>query len=170
MKIIIETDRLYLCVFEDSQIESAKNFWGDKEVMALCDGPTPHELLLKVIEGYRKCHDVKGLSVYAVILKETKEVIGCAGFNIVSSMEEVELIYHFIKSAWGKGYASEAATACLELVKSHGKVQKIIASASPENIGSLKILEKIGFTFKGMKWFDDTQQDEHFYEYIITSS
>ena len=43
----------------------------------------------------------------------------------------------------------------------------ITASASPENKGSLQVLEKIGFTFIGMEWFDDTQQEEPCYEYRI---
>lgn len=170
MKIVIETARLYLCVFEEEHIESAKHFWGNQEVMALCNGPTPHEQLSQVIAGYRKCHEVLGLSVYAVIIKETNEVIGSAGFNIAGSMKEVELIYHFIQSSWGKGFASEAAKACIELAKRHTNIQKVTASASPENKGSLKILEKIGFTYKGMKWFDDTQQEEPYYEYIIVSN
>jgi ribosomal-protein-alanine N-acetyltransferase len=55
----------------------------------------------------------------------------------------------------------------LDLAKNSGKVQLVTASASPENEGSLKILEKIGFTYKGMKWFDDTEQEEPYYEYKI---
>ncbi|WP_391202418.1 GNAT family N-acetyltransferase [Psychrobacillus sp. L4] len=167
MENVFETDRLFLCVFEDAHLDYVKQFWGNEEVMALCDGATSHEILLQVIEAYRKCHEVKGLSVYAVIDKETNEVLGSAGFNVTSSLIEVELIYHFSKKSWGKGYATEAAKACLELAKNHGKVQLVTASASPHNTGSLKILEKIGFTFIGMKWFDDTEQEEPYYEYKI---
>ncbi|WP_391123217.1 GNAT family N-acetyltransferase [Psychrobacillus sp. L3] len=81
------------------------------------------------MEGYRKCHVDKGLSVYAVIEKETNEVIGSAGFNMTGSVNEVELIYHFSKFFLGKGYATEAASACLELAKNHGKVDLVTASA-----------------------------------------
>ena len=165
MEIVYETDRLYLCVFEDDHLEYAKQIWGDEEVMALCDGATSHEILLQVIKGYRKCHEVNSLSVYAVIEKETTEVLGSAGFNVTSSLNEVELIFHFSKKSWGKGYATEAASACLEVARNHGEVHLVTASASPKNNGSLKILEKIGFTFKGMKWFDDTEQEEPYYEY-----
>ncbi|MEK4486673.1 GNAT family N-acetyltransferase [Psychrobacillus sp. FSL H8-0484] len=167
MEIVYETDRLYLCVFEDAHLESTKQFWGDEEVMTLCAGPASHEVLHKVIEGYRKCHNVHGLSVYAVKEKETNEIIGAAGFNTSGSLIEVELIYHFSKNSWGKGYATEAANACLEVAKNHGDVQLVTASASPENEGSLKILEKVGFRFKEMRYFDDTEQEEPYYEYEI---
>lgn len=167
MEIIYETERLYLCVFDQSHEEAAKQFWGDEEAMLLCDGPSAHELLPKVIEGYRKLHEDKGLSVYAVVEKESNEVIGAVGFNPTDSMEVIELIYHFSKKSWGKGFATEAAAACLELAKSTKNIKLITASADPLNLGSLKILKKIGFTYIGMKWFEDTEQEEPYYEYNI---
>ena len=167
MEIIYETKRLYLCVFNDSHLDAVKKFWGDEEVMALCDGASSSDVLGRVIEGYRKCHEINGLSVYAVKDKESKEIIGAAGFNCVNSLSDVELIYHYSKKSWGKGFATEAAYACVEIAINHGEVQVITASASPENKGSLKVLEKIGFPFKCMKWFEDTEQEELYYEYRI---
>ncbi|WP_313891640.1 GNAT family N-acetyltransferase [Psychrobacillus sp.] len=167
MEMAFETERLELHVFDDKHIEYVKQFWGDEEVMKLCDGATSHEVLFKVIAAYRTCHEVNRLSVYAVKEKETGEIIGAAGFNITGAISEVELIYHFSKNSWGKGFATEAALACIELAKNHGKVQLVTASASPENIGSLKILENIGFIFKEMKWFDDTEQEEPYYEFTV---
>ncbi|WP_419958689.1 GNAT family N-acetyltransferase [Psychrobacillus psychrotolerans] len=167
MKVIGETERLFLCVFEQSHVEAAQQFWADEEVMSLCDGPSAHELLPKVIAGYRKLHEDRGLSVYAVIEKESDLVIGAAGFNPTDSTGVIELIYHFSKKSWGKGFASEAAAACLKLAKNKGNIRIITASADPKNIGSLKILEKIGFTYVSMKWFEDTKQEEPYYEYLM---
>lgn len=165
MVIVYETKRLYLCVFNDTHFKSVKEFWGDEEVMALCDGASSDEVLHRIIEGYRKCHETNGLSVYAVKDKESNDIIGAAGFNCMNSLSGVELIYHNSKKSWGKGFATEAAFACLEIARNHGEVQVITASASPDNQGSLKVLEKVGFTFVGMKWFEDTEQDEPCYEY-----
>lgn len=167
MEVVYETKRLYLCVFNNSNLESVKEFWGDEEVMALCDGASSDDVLLRIIEGYRKCHENNGLSVYAVIDKESNEIIGATGFNCMNSLSNVELIFHYSKKSWGKGFATEAAFACLEIARNHGGVQLITASASPENKGSLTVLEKIGFTFKSMKWFEDTEQEEPYYEYKL---
>ena len=52
----------------------------------------------------------------------------------------------------------------LEIARNHREVQVVTASASPDNQGSLKVLEKVGFTFVGMKWFEDTEQEEPCYE------
>ena len=167
MEVLKETERLLIRPFSSEDIEAAKKFWGDPEVMARSGGAAPHEDLPKVLESYRKCQEEKGLSVYAVAEKTSERVIGAAGYNIRDSVELIELIYHFSKADWGKGYATEAAKACLELAEQHGRVETVYASADPRNRSSARILEKIGFEYKGMKWFDDTNQDEPYYEYGI---
>lgn len=165
--IVHESVRLALKVFSVEDEEAAKNFWGNAEVMVYCGGPTPHEMLGKVLMSYQACHEKKGLSVYAVVEKETGEVIGAAGFNIASGLEKVELIYHLSKDSWGKGYATEAAVACIEIAKQTDGVETIFASADPHNVSSTKILEKAGFQFIEMKWFDDTNQEEPYFEFQI---
>ncbi|OCA85814.1 acetyltransferase [Bacillus sp. FJAT-27225] len=164
MAVVAETERLQLRVFQEEDGEAAKLFWGDKEVMEHCNGAIPHEHLTKALESYASCHETKGLSVYAVVEKETGNVIGAAGFNVRSTPEKSELIYHFAKSAWGKGYATEAAAACVKAAERHPDAKIIFASADRRNTGSLKILERIGFEYKGMKWFEDTKQEEPYYE------
>lgn len=168
--MIYESDRLILRVFDESDVEAAKLFWGNDEVMQHCLGATDHDKLPKVLLWYKNCHEEQGLSVYAVVEKETGRVIGAAGFNVSESLEKVELIYHFAKSSWGKGYATEAARAGMEVAKANGQVRLVYASADPINADSLKILEKVGFQNKGMKWFDDTNQEEPYYEYPIMST
>lgn len=164
---LIETERLFLRVFSPEDLEAAKTFWGDAEVMKESGGAASPEVLPVILDGYRKCHDERGLSVYAVVEKSSGTVIGAAGFNIAYSVQDIELIYHFSRASWGKGYATEAAKACLELAQTHGNVKKLHASADPENQNSTKILEKIGFIYQGMKWFDDTNQEEPYYEFDI---
>lgn len=167
MGIIAETNRLYLSVFEDNHLDSLIDFWGDEEVMTFCNGATPRDVIPQVINGYRKCHQINGLSVYAVIEKESNDVIGAAGFNMTNTIDNIELIFHFNKRSWGRGFATEAANACIEIAKNHGNVQIITASAHPQNAGSLKILEKIGFVYKGTRWFEDTKLEEPYYEYKL---
>lgn len=164
MKKIYETERLFLRVLEAADVIPLQRIWGDQEVMALCTGATAPEKLPKIVEYYEKCQDEKGLSVYAVVEKVSGSVIGTAGFNVEDTLEKVELIYHFAKDTWGKGYASEAALACVEVAKAKKTVSCVFASADPANKGSLRILEKIGFEFKGLKWFEDTNQEEPYYE------
>ncbi|MCA1320827.1 GNAT family N-acetyltransferase [Bacillus tianshenii] len=164
MEIIAMSERIVLKVFDLNDIDAAKSFWGDQEVMNFCGGATSYENLPRVLEWYRKCHEENGLSVYAVVERATGKTIGAAGFNIKGTLDDIELIYHFSKSSWGKGFASEAAIASVEFAKKNSKVKKIHASADPSNAGSLKILEKAGLHFLETRWFDDTNREEPYYE------
>lgn len=164
----METERLQLRVWDDQDLDAVKQFWGDAEVMKYSLGATPHEKLLEVIQAYRKLHGERGLSTYAVIEKATGQVIGACGFNpSQAGTSNVELIYHFASSSWGKGYATEAAIACVQIAKNHGGVRRIHASCDLNNKGSFHVLEKAGFTYLGMKWFEDTEQDEPSFELLL---
>lgn len=165
---IFESERLILRVLDSGDVQYLKRIWGDEEVMGLCLGATSHEKLPNIIEFYKECEVDKGLSVYAVVEKYSGNVIGTAGFNVADSLEKVELIYHFVKKSWGKGYATEAVRVCLEIAKRNEAVSCVFASADAANKNSLKVLEKIGFEFKGLKWFEDTQQEEPYYELTLT--
>ncbi|MEH6855381.1 GNAT family N-acetyltransferase, partial [Priestia megaterium] len=55
-----------------------------------------------------------------------------------------ELGYLFLRSRWGKGYASEAAKACLDYGLHTLKFQKITSLIDPDNYPSIKVAERIG--------------------------
>ena len=165
MSVVYETERLILRVFQMEDVESVKTFWGDEEVMVHCLGATPHEKLPLVLQAYIRSQEETGLSVYAVVEKSTGQVVGASGFNIEgSNVSEAELIYHFARSSWGSGYATEAALASISVARSHGEVRRLYASADPEHSASHRVLEKLGFICIGMQWFDDAKREEPVYE------
>lgn len=164
MQTVGETERLALKVFSPEDAIAAQQFWGDEAVMEQAGGAAPHAILLQVLASYRECHIEKGLSVYGVLEKGTGELIGAAGFNLHGLNGQAELIYHFSKRNWGKGFATEAARVCIELARKRPEIGLLYASAAPANEGSLKVLEKVGFNYIELKWFEDTQQHEPYYE------
>lgn len=127
----------------------------------------PMELIARVLDLYRKCYDKNGLSVYGVIEKNSGQLIGAAGYNIKDSVGEIELICHLSKKSWGKGYGTEVIRDCIEVAKQNRAVKTLYASADPKNINSTKILEKVGFQFIEMRWFEDTGQEEPYFEYKL---
>lgn len=166
--VIIETERLQLRVWEDQDLDAVKHFWGDAEVMEYCLGATSHDKLLQVMHAYRRLHEERGLSVYAVVEKASGHVIGACGFNPArEGISNIELIYHYAKSSWGKGYATEAAIACVQIAKHNGGVRRIHASCDLHNKGSYHVLEKAGFTYLGLQWYEDTEQEEPSFELLL---
>ncbi len=165
---VIKTERLKLRILEVEDIDAVMSFWGNNEVMKYCGGSSGHRSqIASAIKNYRKSQNERGFSAFAVVLQENNEVIGACGYNYTENNNVIELIYHFAKAYWGKGYATEASRACIKYAKENLNINKIIASVDPTHDISRKILEKLGFQYKGMKWFEETKQEDLFYELLL---
>lgn len=79
----------------------------------------------------------------AVELKSSHKMIGNVYLG-KRDFESLEIGYVFHKGYWGKGYAKES---CMELVRSAFAegIHRIFAECDPENTGSWKLLESMGF-------------------------
>lgn len=87
--------------------------------------------------------------------------------SVMTFWGDAELMYHFAKPYWEKGYATEAAKACIQYAENHLGLVRIGASIDPENQASRHVLEKVGFQSVGMKWCEATQQYEPYFEITI---
>jgi len=161
---LFETERLGLRLLEPGDLEEIMTFWGDGEVMQYCGGPGTRERELRAINYYAELQRNRGLSVYGVYEKQDQCLIGACGFNPGENEAEAELIYHFAKRCWGKGYAIEAAKACISYARGVQSIERIVASTDPQNVVSGRILEKLGFLYEGMKWHEDLKQEEPSYK------
>jgi len=92
-----------------------------------------------------------GYGYFAVILKETDKMIGQAGLmqTEINGEAAVEIGYIFDDTVWGKGYAIEAARACVNLAFRNIGVNKLYATIRPENVASIKLAEKLSMKKTG---------------------
>ncbi|WP_336688935.1 MULTISPECIES: GNAT family N-acetyltransferase [unclassified Chryseobacterium] len=91
-------------------------------------------------------------SWYQVLIteKDTKVVIGDIGIHFFGAENlQVELGITLNKDFQGRGYASEALKGVINFLFSDLKKHRIMASVDPENIDSLKLMERIGFRKEG---------------------
>ena len=118
------------------------------------------------IANIRQQYNDNGIGRWAVILKETNEFIGWAGLKLekdVNGHEQFyDLGYRFIQEHWGKGYATEAATAFLSYGFNRLNLEIINAWADSENKGSRNVLEKLGFNY--VNTFQHDGEEEVWYE------
>lgn len=150
MKPILETDRLLLREFVIEDVEAFFRMVSDPDVTRYTgDGAKTLEeartgLEERVFADYRKF----GYGRWAAVYKPTGQVIGFAGLKYLQDIDEVDLGYRFFKEHWGKGLATEAAWALLV----HGfdvlHLRRIIGIADIANQASIRVLEKVGFTFE----------------------
>lgn len=88
---------------------------------------------------------------WAVILKETGEIIGRWGLFLIdypNGSAEVFIMLH--PDYWNKGLGSELMHAGCSYVFNHMKLNRIEATAYPENGASIAVCKKIGFDIIGM--------------------
>ena len=90
---------------------------------------------------------------YAILRPTDSEpatLVGAGGyFGPPVSNDVVEIGYSVVHSFKGRGYATELVRALVEYAFATGRVKRIVAHTTPENIGSVKVLEKSGFRFVG---------------------
>ncbi|HWT01443.1 MAG TPA: GNAT family N-acetyltransferase [Pyrinomonadaceae bacterium] len=145
----IETARLRLRGFTPDDLDALCQVFGDPEVMKYISGGEPRtreateEGLLRSIEGWRK----RGFGLWAVVEKETGELIGYCGLISLEDTPEIEVAYGLMRSAWGKGFAAEAARASLGYGFNELKLERIVAVVNPENAASRRVLEKLGMKY-----------------------
>lgn len=65
--------------------------------------------------------------------------------------QSCELGYKFDQQFWGKGYARESISKCIEIIFEELKLHRIEAYVLPENTTSGKLLRKLGFELEGVK-------------------
>ena len=68
-------------------------------------------------------------------------------FSDKPAFNDIEFGWRFKQSSWGKGIATEAATAVMELIQAQPDVEFISAIADESNQGSINIMKKLGMTF-----------------------
>lgn len=162
--IVAQTDRLLLRTLAEEDLDAVLDFWGDEEVMKYCGGAGSREREERALKFYINLQNERGYSPYAVILKENAELIGVCGFNPPYDHEYMELMYHFAKKYWGKGFATEAGIACVNYAREYLNAEKIVAYIDPNNQASEKVLTKLGFIYQGMKWHGGSKSNEPYFE------
>lgn len=149
MEIIIETPRLLLRkkVVEDAPFFFELNsdplvtqYTGDGAFKNIQEA---EEIVKYVIGQYEK----NGYGRWLVAEKETGAPLGWCGLKYHDDTQETDLGYRFMQKYWGKGYATEAALACIDYGFKILKLNRIYGQAMKENVNSINVLKKVGMTY-----------------------
>lgn len=89
--------------------------------------------------------------IYAIVLKETDEPVGCIGlvpegsehYDVGASGREIG--YWIGYEYWGKGLMSEALGAFVKHCREAGGIGRLVITTSQSNMGSRRVAEKCGF-------------------------
>ena len=150
----LHTARLELRAFTLADVPSAHAVYSDAVVMRhVGHGPVAAigetEAMLR---DYIVHQGARGFSFWAVIERESGALIGDAGLYVLDDAgPEVELGYTLGRAWWGRGYATEAARACVDAGFGPLGLTEIVAVADPANAASLHVLDKLGMQPAGSR-------------------
>jgi RimJ/RimL family protein N-acetyltransferase len=148
MLVRIETDRLLLREYVQSDWEQVHEYSSDPEVVRfMLWGPNSEDQTRNFVAraiGFQREEPRHQFEV-AVVLKDTGKVIGGIGLRIKSERrKEADLGYCYSREAWGKGYGSEAAQSMLRFGFEKLHMHRIWATCDAENRGSAGVMKKCG--------------------------
>ncbi|EOD70222.1 N-acetyltransferase GCN5 [Amycolatopsis vancoresmycina DSM 44592] len=155
-QVVLETDRLLLRPWRVADAVVQRELWTERDPRVPshrridADGrPTVAELE----EAIRAGRPSSG-GLLAIERKASGDVIGYCGLIDGQGAEgEPELAFELLRRTWGRGYATEAATAVLGWARSSGYA-RLRATVWEWNTASRRVLDKLGFTETARKEVD----------------
>jgi len=172
MTPIIETERLILREFNVHDYKAVYKFGSNLEVQKYTGD--------KIIESLEEAKElIKNVSFkdyknygygrWATIYKPDNKLIGFAGLKYLPEMDSTDIGFRFLPNYWGKGLATEASKEIIKYGFEKLELNQIIGIAHPENIGSCKVLEKIGLTLYKIDEYDGDGKAYNWYKIDKTS-
>ncbi len=162
----ISTERLQIRIL---MMEDKKDFFSYRSLPEVYKYQSWQPKDIKESEDFINNNDVSNLNfpnkwLQLAICLKTKQLIGDIGIHFLEDIQQVEIGYTLSPLYQGKGYAIEAVKSVINYLFIQLQKHRIIASVDPDNIKSIKLLEKLGLrkeahfikSFQiGDKWYDD---------------
>ena len=170
------TDRLVLRQWRDADREPFATMNTDPEVMAVFPKLYDQAESDAAIERYRARWREDPPCFFAVALRDGP-FIGMVGLNRPTHGAHftpcVEIGWRLTRSAWGKGYATEAARACLTWGFDDLGLDEIVSYAQPRNARSHSVMVRIGMRRDSAGDFDhkalpDGHPSQHHWLYRLS--
>lgn len=147
----LETDRLILRKYEPEDLASVSSFESVPEnLVYMTWGPNTKEQSLAFIKmAILKAAEEPCVNYYFVaVLKDTGKIIGSCSLIILGNEGEIGWLLHL--DYWNKGLGTEMGRALLELGFDELNLHRILSHCDTENIGSYRIMEKLGMRREGV--------------------
>ena len=146
---IITTERLYLEKIKEYHFENLYSLLSNKEVQKYFSSTFDREETKEFYDKIQKRYKDDGYCFLAVMKKQNNEFMGICGLlkQIIDNKVETEIGYRFLNRHWGNGYATEAVNGCVRYVTEKQLFKKLVILSVPQNIPSIKVAERAGFSY-----------------------
>jgi ribosomal-protein-alanine N-acetyltransferase len=151
-RVILETERLLLRPLTMDDLAAYADMYADPEVTRYLGRGTTMSAaqteaqLRDLIE--RELRD--GFGLRSVVRKEDGRLLGRCGLHkwVIDEVDETELGWVLAREFWGRGYATEAATAVRDHALGRLGQTRLIALIKHENAASQNVASKLGMRYE----------------------
>jgi [ribosomal protein S5]-alanine N-acetyltransferase len=144
---MITTDRLLLRPYTLEDMPAMLPLINEREI-ALNTLRIPHPYSQEDAQRWLESRG-DGDNVFAITLRETKELVGTVGLHFKERNDSAEIGYWIGMPFWGRGYATEAAGAVMRYGFESFPLNRIYAMHFARNPASGRVLQKIGMRHEG---------------------
>ncbi|TWD84217.1 RimJ/RimL family protein N-acetyltransferase [Kribbella amoyensis] len=159
----LRTERLTLRRWQESDLAPWAAMNADPEVREHLGAALTREQSDASVALFQEEFDQRGYGWWAVEVRETGEFVGFAGLDRVEDhlpFTGIEIGWRLARSAWGHGYATEAARAVLAFGFDTLGLPEILALTTATNLRSQAVMRRIGMTRDPADDFDDPNEPE----------
>jgi RimJ/RimL family protein N-acetyltransferase len=151
---ILRTERLDLRELTLDDTDALLAIFGDREAMAYYPSTKDRSATEAWIAWARDSYARNGFGLWAVVLRAEGRVIGDCGpmLQPVDGVLVPEVGYHVVRSEWGRGYATEAASACRDWVFTNTAYPRVVSIVDPENDASRPVAERVHTDVRSFTW------------------
>ncbi|QIK62135.1 GNAT family N-acetyltransferase [Leucobacter viscericola] len=149
--MLIETPRLILREMTPGDRPQLSAILQDEETMVAYEGAFDDAMVDAWLERMMTRYREDGFGLWAVVLRDTGEMIGQCGLTVQHILDEdvVEVGYLFNRAFWHRGFALEAAAACRDYAFESLKVDRLYAQIRDTNTASMNVAIRLGMTVRG---------------------
>ena len=140
-----ETDRLYMRPFEHDDVDTMFTVFNDELSLRFYPRMSDPRLVAGWVIRWRDVHKRDGVSLWALCLKSTDEMIGDCGlvWQDIDEGRRLEIGYHIAAQHRRRGYAREAAAACRNHAFEQLRQERVISIVASENIASRTVAANV---------------------------
>ena len=149
MDVQIETERLILRPQRAEDLDGWVELMGDAEAAQYIGGVQERSAAWRGMAGMAGSWMLKGFGMFSLIEKQSGRWVGRVGPWQPEGWPGTEVGWGVVRSAWGRGYATEAAVAAIDWAFDNLGWTDVIHCIDPANTPSQKLAERLGSTNRG---------------------
>ncbi len=148
---LFTSQRLGFRIWRNDDIDAMAAISADPHVMRYFPAVATREQTASFIARMQSMYEERGYCYFALETLDDGKFIGFTGLM----WQEYETTFtpctdigwRLAASAWGRGYATEAAVRCLQYGFEEAKLEKIVATAPRINLPSIHVMQKAGMQY-----------------------